>query len=159
MGIDGCGFRIVQARQAAVADRHRRREAGQAAADQVQLPAVGTEDHRQRPHDPDQLCAGSFIVVGGVRYELVQFHFHHPSEERIAGKSHEMVAHLVHKNAEGKLAVVAVLIDKGGTSELIGTLWKNIPHEKEKEATIDGTRIDVTQLLPKTRIIILFRGR
>ena len=42
---------------------------------------------------------GSFIVVGGVRYELVQFHFHHPSEEKIDGKAHEMVAHLVHKNA------------------------------------------------------------
>ena len=101
---------------------------------------------------------GSFIVVGGVRYELVQFHFHRPSEEKIAGKSHEMVAHLVHKNAEGKLAVVAVLIDKGGASELIGTLWKNIPHEKEKEATIDGTRIDVTQLLPENKDYYTFQG-
>jgi len=101
---------------------------------------------------------GSFIVVGGVRYELAQFHFHHPSEEKIAGKAHEMVAHLVHKNAEGKLAVVAVLIDKGGASELIGTLWKNIPHEKEKEATIAGATIDVTQLLPENKDYYTFKG-
>jgi len=101
---------------------------------------------------------GSFIVVGGVRYELVQFHFHHPSEEKIDGKAHEMVAHLVHKNAEGKLAVVAVLIDKGGASELVGTLWKNIPKEKEKEAAADGVTIDVTQLLPENKDYYTFQG-
>ena len=101
---------------------------------------------------------GSFIVVGGVRYELVQFHFHHPSEEKIDGKAHEMVAHLVHRNAEGKLAVVAVLIDKGGASELVATLWKNIPKEKEKEAAVEGVAIDVTQLLPENKDYYTFQG-
>jgi carbonic anhydrase len=101
---------------------------------------------------------GSFIVVGGVRWELVQFHFHHPSEEKIDGKAHEMVAHLVHKNAEGKLAVVAVLIDKGGANELIQTLWKNIPHEKEKEVAVDSTRIDAAKLLPENKDYYTFQG-
>jgi carbonic anhydrase len=77
---------------------------------------------------------GSSIDVGGARYELVQFHFHRPSEEKINGKAHAMVVHLVHRDAAGKLAVVAVLLDKGGASELIDTLWKNIPKEKEREA-------------------------
>src|SRR4249920_580811 len=101
---------------------------------------------------------GSSIDVGGVRYELVQFHFHHPSEEKIDGKAHSMVAHLVHKNAEGKLAVVAILIDKGGASELVDTLWKNIPREKEKEATADGVSIDITQLLPENKDYYTFQG-
>src|SRR6266540_2772298 len=57
---------------------------------------------------------GSSITVGGSTYELLQFHFHRPSEEKINGKQYEMVAHLVHRNPEGKLAVVAVLFDKGG---------------------------------------------
>src|SRR5262245_60196012 len=43
---------------------------------------------------------GSFIDVGGHRYELVQFHFHRPSEESIDGKRRDMVAHLVHKDSE-----------------------------------------------------------
>ena len=38
---------------------------------------------------------GSFITVGDKRYQLVQVHFHHPSEERINGKNFKMVAHLV----------------------------------------------------------------
>ena len=33
---------------------------------------------------------GSFISVGGKQYELVQFHFHKPSEERINGKPYDM---------------------------------------------------------------------
>ncbi len=101
---------------------------------------------------------GSSIDVGGVRYELVQFHFHKPSEEKIDGKAHAMVAHLVHKNAEGKLAVIAVLLDKGGASDLIDTLWKNIPKEKGKENTVDGTTIDVSKLLPDKRDYYTFQG-
>ena len=76
---------------------------------------------------------GSSIDVGGTRYELVQFHFHKPSEEKIDGKSHAMVAHLVHKNADGKLAVVAVLLDKGGASDLIQRSGAHLPKQKEKE--------------------------
>lgn len=53
------------------------------------------------------------MSVGGKRYALVQFHFHKPSEEKINGKAYGMVAHLVHKDADGKLAVIAVLLAKG----------------------------------------------
>lgn len=51
---------------------------------------------------------GSYIVYDGVRYDLQQFHFHHPSEEAVKGKLTDMVVHLVHQSADGKTAVVAV---------------------------------------------------
>jgi carbonic anhydrase len=101
---------------------------------------------------------GSSIDIGGAHYELVQFHFHRPSEEKIDGKSFAMVAHLVHRNSAGKLAVVAVLLDKGGASELIDTLWKNIPHEKEKEAVVASVNIDVNKLLPQNKGYYTFQG-
>ncbi|MCE9657656.1 MAG: carbonic anhydrase family protein [Burkholderiales bacterium] len=101
---------------------------------------------------------GSSIAVGGARYELVQFHFHRPSEERINGKAHAMVVHLVHRDAAGKLAVVAVLLDKGGSSELIDTLWKNIPKEKEREAAAAGVSVDASALLPKDHRYYTFQG-
>jgi len=101
---------------------------------------------------------GSFIDIGGVRYELQQFHFHKPSEEKINGQAHDMVAHLVHKGPDGKLAVVAVLLDKGGASDVIDTLWKNIPKEKGKESMIVGATIDATALLPATRDYYTFQG-
>jgi carbonic anhydrase len=101
---------------------------------------------------------GSSIDVGGERYELVQFHFHKPSEEKIDGKSHAMVAHLVHKSADGKLAVVAVLLDSGGASALIDSIWKNLPKEKEKETAVQNVTIDATDLLPASRGYYTFQG-
>jgi carbonic anhydrase len=56
---------------------------------------------------------GSSIRVGGKQYTLKQFHFHRPYEERINGKSYDMVVHLVHADQEGNLAVVAVLLERG----------------------------------------------
>jgi carbonic anhydrase len=101
---------------------------------------------------------GSSIDVDGARYELVQFHFHRPSEEKIDGKSFAMVAHLVHRNSAGKLAVVAVLLDQGGASELIETRWKNIPHEKGKEVSVANVVINVTKLLPQNQGYYTFQG-
>ena len=49
---------------------------------------------------------GSFISVNGRRFDLNQFHFHHPSEEKVQGHSFPLVAHLVHRDADAKLAVV-----------------------------------------------------
>jgi len=101
---------------------------------------------------------GSFISVGGHRYELVQFHFHKPSEEHFNGKSFDMVAHLVHRDMEGKLAVVAVLLAKGGANPLIRTLWTNIPKEKETEKVVESVKIDASELLPAEKGYYTFTG-
>jgi carbonic anhydrase len=72
---------------------------------------------------------GSYIVYEGVRYDLVQFHFHHPSDESVKGKLSDMVVHLVHKSADGKIAVVAVLMteNRGQPNALLSTLWPSMP--------------------------------
>src|SRR5215467_10312161 len=54
---------------------------------------------------------GSTLAVGDKTYSLKQFHFHHPAEEHINGKSFPFVAHLVHADAEGHLAVIAVVFE------------------------------------------------
>jgi len=72
---------------------------------------------------------GSYIVANGIRYDLVQFHFHHPSEEAVKGKLSAMVVHLVHKSADGKLAVIAVRLaeDRGDANAVLATLWPHLP--------------------------------
>jgi carbonic anhydrase len=72
---------------------------------------------------------GSYIVAGGVRYDLVQFHFHHPSEEAVKGKLTDMVVHLVHKSPDGKQAVVAVRLteEAGSANAVLATLWQHLP--------------------------------
>jgi len=101
---------------------------------------------------------GSFISVGGKKYELKQFHFHRPSEETIDGKGYEMVVHLVHADEEGNLAVVAVLLQKGQDNPLVHELWKDLPKEKEKEEDLDSVLIDVARLLPADRGYYTFPG-
>lgn len=100
---------------------------------------------------------GNGITVMGHRYELVQFHFHRPSEERINGRQYEMVAHLVHKDMDGRLAVVAVLMDQGKSHPLVQQVWNNLPLEKNLEQSALN-QIDLTQLLPEQRQYYTYMG-
>jgi carbonic anhydrase len=93
----------------------------------------------------------------GKRYELVQFHFHRPSEERINGRGYEMVAHLVHKDLDGKLAVVAVLIEQGKGHPLVQQVWNNLPLEKNEELRA-AEKMDLGALLPASRAYYTYMG-
>lgn len=103
-------------------------------------------------------ATGSTMTVDGKTYELVQFHFHHPSEERINGQPYPMVAHLVHKDEGGKLAVVAVLLEAGNANQLISTLWDNLPSEQGKELDLDRVKVDATDLLPTDHSYYTYAG-
>ncbi len=103
------------------------------------------------------LGGGNSIEVQGRRYDLVQFHFHRPSEERIDGRQFDMVAHLVHKDPEGRLAVVAVLLDRGSAHPLVQAVWNNLPLEKGMEM-LAQTEMDVSQLLPADRRYYTYMG-
>jgi carbonic anhydrase len=101
---------------------------------------------------------GSTLTVGEKIYTLKQFHFHHPSEEHVDGNGFPLVAHLVHADADGHLAVVAVLFELGSANPLIDTLWKNIPSEKEKPEDIRSVSIQVRDLLPNDRGYFTYTG-
>ncbi len=103
------------------------------------------------------VAPGSSITITGRRYELLQFHFHRPSEERIDGRQYDMVAHLVHKDADGHVAVVAVLLDRGNAQALVQTVWNNLPLEKGDEVK-GGTQIDLSQLLPDDKRYYTYMG-
>ena len=103
------------------------------------------------------VAGGNLITVGPESYELVQFHFHRPSEERIDGKGTEMVVHLVHRGAGGKLAVVAVLLERGKANEAIQTVWNNIPLEKGQLVS-PGLELDPLALLPQRREYYTYMG-
>ena len=100
---------------------------------------------------------GNSIIANGRRFELLQFHFHRPSEERINGRQFDMVAHLVHKDLEGRLAVVAVLLDRGSAQPLIQTVWNNLPLEKGEEVAARAV-LDLNHLLPPDRGYYTYMG-
>jgi carbonic anhydrase len=103
------------------------------------------------------LGEGNSITILGRRYELTQFHFHKPSEEHVNGAAFDMVVHLVHKDMDGKLVVIAVLIQQGKANNLVQTIWNNMPLEKNDTVQPPGT-IDLNQILPTNRQYYTYMG-
>ena len=101
---------------------------------------------------------GSSLRVGDDSYDLVQLHFHHPSEERLDGKRFEMEAHLVHRDSKGKLAVVAVLLDRGSENAMVETLWQHLPGKRELESSPNGVSIDPAELIPPNHSYFTYIG-
>jgi len=102
--------------------------------------------------------AGSTLTVGKKLYALKQFHFHHPSEEHVKRHGYDMVVHLVHADAEGHLAVVAVFLKKGNANPSIDLVWQNLPPEKEKAADVSGVTLNAKDLLPADHGYYTFSG-
>jgi carbonic anhydrase len=72
---------------------------------------------------------GSYIVADGVRYNLLGFDFHHPSEEAVKGKLTDMEVHLIHRGGDGKQAILAVRLTEqvGSPNAVLASLWPHLP--------------------------------
>lgn len=101
---------------------------------------------------------GNFLIVGGKRYELTQFHFHLPSEETIHGKTYAMVLHLMHQGSDGKAVGVAVMLKQGRANPAIGRLWKYMPQSAGKGHLIPGVTIDLQSLVPASTGYYTYEG-
>ncbi len=100
---------------------------------------------------------GSSITINGHRFELKQFHFHAPSENRINGKSYPLEGHLVHADEQGNLAVVAVMFQEGAANPLLAKLWQGMPEAAGEQREL-AEKLDVSALLPKKRAYYRFNG-
>jgi len=101
--------------------------------------------------------SGGFSV-GGEHYDLVQFHFHRPSEEEIHGHRYAMVAHLVHKNAKGELAVVAVLIHSGESNAFLEPVFDHFPAKGTTETKVADATLNLGEFLPAQHGYYTFDG-
>jgi carbonic anhydrase len=92
---------------------------------------------------------GSKLRIDSRPFELVQFHFHRPSEELIDGKPAAMVVHFVHKSSEGRLAVLGVLLKEGNENPGIKLLWQHAPQKEGPEVAPEGANFNPGNLLPR----------
>lgn len=109
-------------------------------------------------HTVQVVVGDSSISLTGKTYELVEFHFHRPSEEKVNGQRFDMVAHLVHKADDGQLAILAVLLERGPENPFIQVLWNNLPLERHLEVSPPTAIIDPTTLLPASRNYYTYMG-
>lgn len=100
---------------------------------------------------------GCHTNIAGTRYDLVQFHFHHPSEHLVSGKSFQMECHFIHKSATGTVAAVAVFVTPGSANPALTPLWDVMPIKTGGEATPAGM-FDPAALLPEARSYFRYAG-
>lgn len=108
---------------------------------------------------PQPAEGGGTLQVGSDTYTLLQWHVHAPSEHVLDEQRFDMEIHLVHGDADGGTAVVALLADgtpadgagddptASATGLTLRTLLDNAPEEADEE-TDTGLEASVGDLLP-----------
>ncbi len=91
---------------------------------------------------------GSQIEIAGRRFDLLQLHFHTPSEHLIDGASFPMEMHLVHKDANGALAVVGVMFEAGASNLALSEIWHHLPQHPGAAEQVSGVVINARDFLP-----------
>lgn len=95
---------------------------------------------------------GSYLVAGGVRYELVSFEFHSPSEHTVHNKLSDMEVDMTYRSTDGKVAMLAVRLNENDNfpNATLATLWEHMPtHPGQSEKVSE--MVDVGGLLPSDR--------
>ena len=104
------------------------------------------------------IAEGSRLLVDGKSFQLKQFHFHAPSENLIFGQSFPMEVHFVHADADGNLAVVAVMFIEGEEHPVIQQLWSIMPEQPNTKAALVGIGAAYTKLFPETGKYYRYNG-
>ena len=87
---------------------------------------------------------GSVAQLGGDTYELVQFHFHTPSEHAVDGVRTAMEAHFVHADPNGRYAVIGAFMKAGAPNAAFHAVMVAAPRqvgERPLKRPIDPRRL------------------
>lgn len=98
----------------------------------------------------------SHILIDNVRYELLQFHYHIPSEHTVMNAYYPLEIHFVHKNAEHGLAVVGLLVNAGKHNADLQRILTDLP--KDAKATGKLENFNIGWLMPKDTTAYHYNG-
>jgi carbonic anhydrase len=101
-------------------------------------------------------AGAAHVTVGGVRWELAQFHWHTPSEHEIDGRDTPLELHFVHTRGDDAILVIAVFIERGRENDALEPMFSDLPEQP------DGTRevsdVALRALLPEQRVSFRYTG-
>ena len=100
---------------------------------------------------------GSLLIVQNRYFQLAQFHFHAPSENRIGGQSFPMEAHLVHVDGFGNLAVLAVMFNASAPNPFLASIWDKMPARSGEKSDLPAG-LNVLQMLPTLKGYYRYNG-
>jgi len=100
--------------------------------------------------------AGSYANFNGKKYDLLQFHFHVPSEHTFSKNAKPMEVHLVHKSKDEQLAVLGVLFDVRDENKFLAKFWDKLPVNGENKNY--NTVINISDILPENKTYYNYSG-
>ena len=102
--------------------------------------------------------SGSSLEYDGTTYDLVQFHFHTPSEHLLDGVTYPMEMHLVHAEHghPERLLVLGVLFKEGDASALLDVI-ADVPAHAGEHLDKDE-KVDVSSVLKKGEGYFHYQG-
>ena len=99
---------------------------------------------------------GSFISVDDVQYDVDQFHHHAPSEHRVNGEEFAAEFHIVHRSADGKLAVIGLLVREGKENATFKQIIDNMP--QKYSASYVNEKVNLGAILPQKHTVYKYDG-
>jgi carbonic anhydrase len=101
-------------------------------------------------------AGAAHITLGGVRWQLEQFHWHTPSEHELEGRRTPLEMHFVHTRADGAILVIAVFIERGRDNGAIEPMFRDLPDQPNGTRDVSGVRLRA--LLPEERESFRYSG-
>ncbi len=98
------------------------------------------------------------LDLGGVHFELVQFHFHSPSEHTIGSQHAPLEVHMVHKSEAGDLAVIGVLVEEGEHDSIWDPIIGALPNSPGDDRHLEDLDLDMSELRPLPERYYRYRG-
>jgi carbonic anhydrase len=98
------------------------------------------------------------LDVEGVHYELVQYHFHAPSEHTIDGGYAPLEVHFVHKSAGGQLAVIGVLFEEGEHDPIWDPVLSALPSGPDDPRHVENLELDLDEFRPLPSRYFAYNG-
>lgn len=98
------------------------------------------------------------FIYNNVKYHLIQFHFHTPSETAMRSQRTPLEVHFVHQADGGKVAVVAVLMESGEANSELQKIVSHLPSDHNVAHEIKGETINPSAFLPSSKAYYAFEG-
>lgn len=100
----------------------------------------------------------NYVVYNGRKYNLIQIHFHVPSEHKLNNQAYPMEAHLVHKSAEGDLLVLGVFFKVDDSNDYFSDLFESKPFAEQQEELVSPVKLNPADLVGSVKKYYVYQG-
>lgn len=101
---------------------------------------------------------GSYINLGGKRYELMHYEFHTPSEHQKNGFNYPMEVQLVHQDSKGQVAVLAIIFQEGAENPLLDDMMMYLPTKLNHQRIYKDVLANPARFFPKNKHFYQYNG-